>query len=577
MLDVLQTYWLALQDHWHQITFVVSLSSILLWLYRTFASNETQQKNHNALSNWIAWAARAGWLDLLQAAVRWALHAIAWIYGPINKSATSWTSRYLTRRAWRMSAWISSLYVAALLPLGLAVAAAMELIEGLVPANENSLGGLSLAILAACGLLAVHIRLLGAVRSEQPVASVPHAIHQFFVETAIGFAILSFILGYLALIFPGGEHPEPNMVFAVVGIAALPIFLGLILVRAIVRFGYFAPIALTLQLVLGLAMAFQLFIGVSIICDAAGIANFGFRSNWQSILAVTVACVSIICFAVLAILRRAPEWLSYVALSIAFASGMAETFVFGMVPHTHVPETLVWAMLAFIFALKLCPYLLILYGVIFANAFPDWISVALTRFILSRASRARTFRQFLIWLATDVLSAAFCLFLSNFILASAMGLSYFIDYLTGTAFLTKSFSGDLHGRIQVFADGAGLFQIVYAFLVHGPRVAIAKTATLWTQNWDFKIVLAVSLVGCAALIPTLLNAIGLGAFAISRVTATLLGRPLRWLHDRFLLREGATIKEIGMTYDRSGRLLSMLAAILIVLAFWMVKRFVWGG
>ena len=110
--------------------------------------------------------------------------------------------------------------------------------------------------------------------------------------------------------------------------------------------------------------------------------------------------------------------------------------------------------------------------------------------------------QFLIWMLVDLASAVFCLFLSNFVLASAMGISYLLDYATGTSFLTKGFSGDLHGRIQVFADGAGLFQIGYALLMHGSKAAWLTATRLWTQNWDFKIVLATSLIGCAALIVT---------------------------------------------------------------------------
>jgi hypothetical protein len=577
MVDFLQRTWQLLLSHWHEITFVVSLSSLFLWLYRTFATNKTQQKNHDVLSNWIAWAARAGWLDLLQSAVRWALDAIAVIYGPINKSAAGWTSRYLTRRAWRMSAWISSLYLLVLIPFGLVAAVAAELIRGFVPIDANTLGGLTLLALVACGLLAVHVRLLKAVRREQPTVSFPNSIHQFFVETAIGFAILALILGYLAFVFSGGKNSEPNTALAVVGFAAIPVFLGLSVVRAIVRFGFFAPIALTLQLTLGIAMAFQLLVGALILTDVLGLTRFKYEINWQGLLTVTIACVSLICFATMAIMRREAKWPSFLLLIIALAASAAEVFVFGTLPQTHFPDALLGPLLSFAFALKLCPYLLVIYGVVFANAFPDWISVALTRFILSRASQAKSILEFLIWLVVDLMSAAFCLVLSNIILASAMGLSYLLDYLTGTAFLTKAFSGDLHGRIQFFANGTGLFQIAYVFFLQGSNAAWVKAASLWTQSSDFKIVLLTSLIGCAALIPTFLNAIALGAFVFARVMATLFGRPLRWLHGRFLLREDATIKEIGMTYDRSGRLLSMLAAIFVALIIWIIKLLIWGG
>src|ERR1700733_12285914 len=156
MPQFLQNHWQAIVSHWHEITFVVSLSSLFLWLYRTFANNETQQKNHDALSSWIGWGARAGWLDLLQSAVRWALRAVAAIYGPINESATSWSRQFLTPRAWRMSAWISSLYLFVLLPIGLSVTTAAWLVSGRTLLSADAFVAPILCAAIAGGLLAVH-------------------------------------------------------------------------------------------------------------------------------------------------------------------------------------------------------------------------------------------------------------------------------------------------------------------------------------------------------------------------------------------------------------------------------------
>ncbi|MEJ1967440.1 MAG: hypothetical protein WDN03_02200 [Rhizomicrobium sp.] len=84
--------------------------------------------------------------------------------------------------------------------------------------------------------------------------------------------------------------------------------------------------------------------------------------------------------------------------------------------------------------LSVIPYLVGFYGLVFANAFPDWVSVGLTRYILTRASQSKMSISFAMWLVLDIASALFCL-LSNLIVSVAMSASYVAVLLDQTQFL----------------------------------------------------------------------------------------------------------------------------------------------
>src|ERR1700729_3301789 len=102
--------------HVDVIKLVAALTSIFSALYTFGVSTRIQKRNHEWLTQVVAWAADGRWLDGMQAGVSWVLWIMTLVYGPINEGASNWPKRFMTVRAWRMSAWIASLYLFVLFP-----------------------------------------------------------------------------------------------------------------------------------------------------------------------------------------------------------------------------------------------------------------------------------------------------------------------------------------------------------------------------------------------------------------------------------------------------------------------------
>ena len=196
------------------------------------------------------------------------------------------------------------------------------------------------------------------------------------------------------------------------------------LVQAVRHYAFLAPVALILQLGIGLFFAGPIFIVASYVVDYS-LGNI-VPDATALILFVPISVAS----ATAILLVLSGKYHSYRrGIRSATISIIALQMLALIAGSLTMPGSSVEAVIKFIITaplLFLVPYILAIYAAIYSNSLPDWISIALSRHILGQASVSENLRRFLVWLAVDALAvtlfvvATFAILVGVFLLCGQM-------------------------------------------------------------------------------------------------------------------------------------------------------------
>ncbi len=570
--------------HSSEIRYVWVASALAAALYTLWVSTASQQRNHLALTRIVAWAARAGWLESMQAAIRWVLDIMSVIYGSPNFVSKNGPRRFMTLRAWRISAWIASMYVFVLAPVALAT---------LIVAKDSTggrfnwsafLGALFLYIAAAVTLFAHLYVLRNYVRTPARM-SATLLFRRFVLGVYVGIAasIVVIIAGILLYWISGPTR------FADVGTAMwAALIFALIaygLLRGITNFGFYAPLALLAQLML--SAVFILVVTTAVWEIRGSLKDFPPASTdarafagltWLFHLSLVIAVMGFLVYPILNFSRVSARGYGYLTLCAGLL-GTIGVFAFANVGSvTDTPMEIDFLLQTLrVFMKNGGVYILLLYGAIFANSVPDWLSVGLTRFVLEKAAGTRSILSFLKWLGAEIGSAIVCLVLSNLIISFAMILSLYALSGVHLGHLNKLSHTDLH-QMQFFAGGYYEWAVPIGIFEDGP----AKTwANLTSKNIPESIAngmifaFVASALVCTALIPTILSVLTLIALSVARAFALVVVPAFRILHKQLLIEQDSTKIEVALSYARSAAIFGFFGATMFSAALWAIDGFPW--
>lgn len=563
----------------------------------------TQRQHHAALTSVVAWAASSPWLKAMQSAVQQALNVISVIYGPPNQSARSRLSHYLTRRAWRTSAWIASFYVLALGPIAVAGIlfkqalfgdSRLGKLEDMLRTNPHHVTPIppellytAAAFILVFGVisLAIHLHFLRRIRVQNILSSPAQTISNLFRDAVIllGMVVTFFaVLGLMNVFLDQRSFlPEAarSILLVILFAAAFSAIVGMLL-RAIARYGFFAPLALVAQLALATVATWQIGVGIAIV----PVVLFGSKSQgvpaltssepqvWLGLAAFEVASAATVIFCILAFARKQLRRKDYAFLGTAILSYFLFSILTGVPIVTlndpsNSPITTVCLTLLYV-----APPLIIFYGVIFAGSFPDWIAVGLTRYIFGSAVGVSSNLRFLGWLLASIACAGLCLILSSLIVSAAILSSAATGSALNDAISPASAASATHG-LRFSLDDFLLLRLIGSLVATGPVGAWRTAVGYWRDTSDFatvffKITLVLSTIGVTALLPTILNAFALIVLIAGRTAALVVVRPLRWIHQILLIPDTASGEEAAFRYSRGTQIIGAFGATVIAIAIW---------
>jgi hypothetical protein len=549
-------------DHIGKFGAITAFMGSITAFYMLWVPTERIESFHHSITKMVYRAGHGSWLRTMQNGVQIALGWMTKLYGPADPDTRS-VRGFLTIRAWKVSAWIAS-FIIFLLPMLILAGFLVTMSVGY--ADIRAIWA-ALAALGAALVLSIPFLLTWrGVRAEDEMAyhsgveDIATAARAIFAE---GSLLACLLVPAAAFATAGGivlSYTEYTVIgWSSVGIAIAGLVLMLLygFIRAIRRHGFLAPAAYIAILMVVVGYVLPIFIVTMSIADTH-------TNYWLALSTMPAAILAIRCLHFRYHTERHAEepGANYAQYLFMLALLAVPTLIFGEVDRMEFADTVVKATLGII-AIGFAPYVLAIYAAVYANAFPDWLSIAVTREILGRALRASSSAEFVLFLLIDLLCVLFFCMLTLIILVGAFAASALI---IETAVWALALSPDFLEPAAIFWGGVNAVPMLLMRWFAGVTATPAPAPILGMIAVGVMFAL-----GMTSLLPTLANAAVVLALLIGRVIAILLGIPLQWVHGLLLIEPTLNAEERSKRLLRSASLVGVasgLAAAAIYLAAW---------
>lgn len=556
-----------LRENAENIGIAVGSIGLVLAAYQLWVPVRIIEQNHVRVTALAHWISRGSWLNLMQRGVGWVLRLMQLLYGPPHDNSRRIVGEYLTVRAWKMSAWIAA-FLLIVVPVFVGQFAILiaEYRSGRpIPWTVLPVfTGMTLLLALPFILTWRTIRCDDAFANHTGVEDLGNAATAIIVE-GTKVAILPAATAFVAIVI--GQFVSSNSfavgVLVTSSIAIIIIALLTSLLRAIRRHAFLAPPAfIAILIVIGIYMLQSLVVLIPILG--------GFRrADWPALILLpgwimTVwSMVDVVKSHETLIAERVSirfVWIILIGAGVFFALGNLDLEAFS--------GQLLKMMIGIVFVL-LAPYTLAIYAAIYANAVPDWFSVALTRSVLSRAARTRSLRHFFLFLVWD--------------LACAVGLCILTAAILIAAFV---FAGIMIAMASSYVPEISDQRPALFFLgsLEVPRILfewLTGSTGLSSLSGEARaggtVVLVLALLSLTSLVPTALNALAIIGLIVARCFAIVLMPPFGLLHGLLAVEDTTDPEERKRMLLRSAVLIAIFVTLLIVGIYaaywWAILRF----
>jgi hypothetical protein len=565
-------FWTDLRDHAESIGILAAFVAIIFGTYRVWVPTPVIERNHERVTAMTHWVSQGTWLALMQSGVRWVLRLMEMLYGPPREGNSKFVTEYLTVRAWKMSAWIAASLLFVVPPLLAAfLIPIVEFLNGRqVPWTVLlASGGVALAFTIPFALTWHTTRRDDHFSNHHGVEDLGIAAKAIILEgTKIAIVPSLAILIGLPLIKLLTAIPTAVFTIMTIGFGGtlLAILTGLI--RAIRRHGFLAPLAFVLTLmVVGVYSSQSLFLMVALLDGLSLTATplLFLMPGWV---------LTLICFAevtkeqIVKIFSGYYDadkdniavqffWiLAVTAITIFFNSNFNINVFFNKASELFVGIT-------FIF---ITPFIISIYAAIYANSIPDWLSVALTRSTLIRASRTDNLLHFFRLLLLDLICVVGLCLLTAAILIIAFTFSAFM--ISFASDFSPNWEAD--EMANFFSGGIQLPLMLIELLIDGSTTLLSGATA--ASNGAFTIIMLATL-SLTSIIPTLLNACIIIGLITARCFAMILMPPFKIIYGLLLVDNSNISSEKKIKFLRSSILIALIFAFFCFLFY----SIIWFG
>jgi hypothetical protein len=426
------SFWRDLREHLETIGIIVGFAAFVVATYEKCFPRRTLEANHQRIVATLNWCTRGSWLSLMQAGIRWVIGLMCWLYGPPGDGDGSTVRQNLTVRAWKMSAWIAALILFLMPPM---IIFSISTYYAYHATSKFDLEPLLYAFFVTLTLAIPFALTWRTVRRDD--AFIDHTGIEDIEEAASAVIIegtrLAIVIGAAAImawIATAGLEAaglQNGIAYGLsIGLALAIALIALIvgLIRTIRRHGFLAPFAFVCILLVLLVYAAQWML-CFVLYEFVVV-----KTKLSGLWALPALYLTILCIRSAVSdhhSARVYDLLDNFFLLAVFTVGLL------LLSDDIRGSVSAWDLLRLIgqFILGLLtPIVISLYAAIYANALPDWLSVALARSLFVRASDTARLSDFLTFLLYDVLCATGLCILTALVLIITFGVSGVIQHVS---------------------------------------------------------------------------------------------------------------------------------------------------
>jgi hypothetical protein len=557
-------FWTDLRNHAESIGILAAFVTIIVGTYRVWTPAAVIERNHERVTAMTHWVSQGTWLALMQSGVRWVLRLMEMLYGPPREGNSKFVSEYLTVRAWKMSAWIAALLLFVIPPLLMAI---------VIPIMSSTVGeggppwyGSLIMVAIALVLAAPFMITWRTIRRDdefsdhhgvEDIGAAAQAILLEGTKIAIVPSLAILIGGLLAEYLLTESTAFGIMMTIFSGSSFLALLTGLI--RAIRRHGFLAPLAfVAIIIVVGVYCTQSLFLMIALV-------DGGPKTDIETLFLIPAWILT--AFNINEAVKSFVDRYYYLDIDI-FASRFLwiiaitgiTVFFSGRLDISEFVSDFFEIFIGSVF-IVIVPFTISAYAAIYSNSIPDWLSIALTRSVLSRAAQTNSLQNFLRFLLIDLVCViALCL------------LTFLIMMVAFTfASLMISFASDFSSTVKGADKIGGFFSggIIAPFVL--TEWLIESSPSAFTEFPEARagasVVLVLTALSLTSLIPTLLNACVILGLIVARCLAMMLMPPFKMVYGLLLIDENNTPGENKIKLLRSSILIAMILAFFCFLLY----------
>lgn len=509
------------------------LAGVISGVYRFWTKPTSHERNHDRLVRTLAWISNTPWIDYVRAGVSLILRIMVAIYGSA-RSEDGKIGSFFTVKAWKMSAWIAASYYFFLFPLGFVIGLVVILTyENGLNISDATFSMALLGVLFAVGwgfwraLIAIRRPVQRAGPRDSFASAIVQAPRGMLPFVAI--CILSLITGL------GFEPPIARLFFG-----GLVVCLAYSVIRAIAVHGPLAPVQLAIQFLVWTLLFVALAMGLDVLQRATRAGDIGLIFKVETAFAVVGAIGALAC-CVYALTPR-PRIRLQSALVALSALSLFATFDAGSASELGIAKVVLGLGFAY-----LIPMAIFVCGVIFASAVPDWASVGVTRYVLTRAKQSPSLSRMGLWLGLNIGTGLACALGALLILGATSLLAEGVARHIGA--WTMGEDGKVSTAWLAILDGPRL--MVWMLYERMAGDAGASSAVSVTAKNAALAAYAFFLASLLSLLPILLSASVLVTQFLARFLAFVVGQPVEYLHSTLLLPEDSTAEQRALSYGKT--------------------------
>jgi hypothetical protein len=487
----------------------------------------------------VRWAGTESWINTLKRAIAFVVKILDRIYGQPASRIGHWQDRYMTTRAWVISAWIGAVYIFAVMPSALAI-----IILTFTPMTFQNKIEIFALFFFIFGLVAFFfIKNISGIfisKGEKFTEKLGEYIYLRSLKISL-FLSLFFWLLMFDVCSLGGKLIKEKWNFLLLA-PVFPLVIAILYIidtftEALARFAFKSPYVivatslLSCLVVLGkLPLAFHIANAIS------GKNSFLEIGILPEALSVIFACNF---FKLIYLSSELKTREINITVSFIFMMLVA-SYAFGI----QSDERAQFLNIPILFILHFGTIIIAYFGLIFSNSLPDWVLVALNRRILEKALQSITLSKLLKWAAIDILVVPLSILSTLLIL--------FIFFAAEVVFqnLISSSSSNFSVNSQAYLKDYGVLE----------GIALSS---------------ALSIVGSVAILPPIFNSICMIIISCVKLCGILLGPVIRYFHGLLLLDDKVEGKEdYNMALIRSSAIFGTLAAILFAIIISIINIFI---
>jgi hypothetical protein len=221
------------------------------------------------------------------------------------------------------------------------------------------------------------------------------------------------------------------------------------------------------------------------------------------------------------------------------------------------------------------PYTIAVYAAVYSNSIPDWLSIALNRFLLHRASSTQKMKDLFVFLFYDLLCAIVLCVATLLILVIA----FFLSGIFISIFHKYIYTG-FYFKAELLQESANFFldaPYIVAFLIERLVGLLGGDVGAFfgrpVSNGPVVIVLLFVL-SLTSLIPTLLNACTMLCLIAARGVALVVVPPMRLMHSLLVITKDTPNEDKRKARDLAAALIGTIAAAalcILYLLYWLAR------